>query len=230
MTMNSLLDPLRRRPLTSLLCMFSLISLGVMTSTYRDHQRAAAQQPSDRNDMHKQRTHTHIRSNHSNNNNNVQRIALLGERNSCTNWMTTEELTKCYPQVEATPDLTRWKHWFQEDDSIRGVQHNNTLVLAKFRNVYDWLESMRLRPHNMPMHMNQDWYTFVTTAWTMPQPDRDLNMSNKTGSVCQSDFEYHQVISCVKGTVPNKRHHSNSNWPPKNRQLRSEYGEQWHLA
>mmetsp|Transcript_27838 Transcript_27838/g.43201 ORF Transcript_27838/g.43201 Transcript_27838/m.43201 type:complete len:341 (-) Transcript_27838:191-1213(-) len=229
MTMNSLVDPLRRRPLTSLLCIFSLFSLGFMTSTYRD-QRAAQlsknKQPSDHN-MHKQRTHTHIRSNNNDNNNNnngdgVRRIALLGERNSGTNWM-TEELTKCYPQVEVTPDLTRWKHWFQEDDSIRGVQHNNTLVIAEFRNVYDWLESMRLRPHNMPMHMNQDWYTFVTTAWTMPRPERDLNMSNKTGSVCQSDFEYHQVISCVKGTVPSKRHHSNSNWPPKSRQLRSEY-------
>lgn len=87
------------------------------------------------------------------------------------------------------------------------------------------------------MHMNQDWLTFLTTAWTMPRPERDLELDvlqyfNSTTEIeddkedghrriCQSDFEYHQVISCVKGTVPKKRsHHGHFR---KHRRLRSEY-------
>lgn len=99
-SMNSLIDPLRRQPLTAIVCIFSLFSLGFIASSYRDSVNTQAQQrkqPS--NDMHKQRIHSHMRGN--SNDNGVQRIALLGERNSGTNWM-TDELTNCYPHVEVS--------------------------------------------------------------------------------------------------------------------------------
>jgi len=124
--------------------------------------------------------------------------------------------------------------WFQEDiptdyAAVANARDSleSTIVIAEFRNVYDWIESMRNRPHNMPSHMHQDWYTFVTTAWTMPRPERDLlllNDDNATahldGRICQADFKYNQVISCVKGTVPSK---SNQNKVKTSRLLRSEY-------
>ena len=86
----------------------------------------------------------------------VKRIALLGERNSGTTWLYSE-LEKCFPMVNVTPALTRWKHWFQEDIDTEYTRFQNdtmtyrstdpsTLVIAEFRNVYDWVESMRNRP------------------------------------------------------------------------------------
>ena len=90
----------------------------------------------------------------------------------------------------------------------------------------------------MPMHMNQDWMTFLTTAWTMPRPERDLKLDvlqylNSTSingesnteihhRICQSDFEYNQVISCVKGAVPKNRSHD-GHVRHQRRRLRSEY-------
>mmetsp|Transcript_4282 Transcript_4282/g.8297 ORF Transcript_4282/g.8297 Transcript_4282/m.8297 type:complete len:204 (-) Transcript_4282:271-882(-) len=61
---------------------------------------------------------------------------------------------------------------------------------------------MRATPHNMPNHNGLEWPAFVTTPWTMERPDRDINLSVKEGHICQQNFTYTEVISCVEGTVP----------------------------
>ena len=104
---------------------------------------------------------------------------------------------------QTTPSLHRWKHWFQEDPS---QVFEDTLVVLVSINPYDWIDAMQRVPHNMPMHMMNDWKTFLTTPWTMERPERDLIFQNTTGNVCQHDFKYNQVISCIPGTPPKGRY------------------------
>ena len=86
------------------------------------------------------------------------------------------------------------------------------MVVTISINPYDWVEAMMRVPHNMPAHMMGDWYEFLTRPWTIERPERDLVLSGETGNVCQHDFRYDQVISCIPGS------------PPKGqRSLRSEY-------
>lgn len=95
----------------------------------------------------------------------VERIALLGERNTGTRWMTTE-LAKCFPTLNVQPRLVRWKHWFQHDlPHTDGSPQETTLVVAQFRNVYEWIEAMRKVPHHAPLHLRNKWKTFVTKPW-----------------------------------------------------------------
>mmetsp|Transcript_24034 Transcript_24034/g.36071 ORF Transcript_24034/g.36071 Transcript_24034/m.36071 type:complete len:380 (-) Transcript_24034:945-2084(-) len=126
----------------------------------------------------------------------VTQISLLGERNSGTNWM-TEELTKCFPNLTVKPRLVRWKHWFQHDDGRN--DRNTTLVVAQFRNPYDWTEAMRKVPHHSPLHVRLSWKDFVTKPWTMPRPLRDIQVKDKSGPMCYEKFHYHQLISCIRG-------------------------------
>lgn len=61
---------------------------------------------------------------------------------------------------------------------------------------------MRIVPHHSPMHLRLDWKTFVTREWTMPRPDRDLTITNKTDVICQERFSYNQIVSCIPGKKP----------------------------
>ena len=90
----------------------------------------------------------------------VKQISLLGERNSGTNWM-TDELKQCFPNLTVKPRLVRWKHWFQHDD---GKEHNTTLVVAQFRNPYDWIAAMQKVTHHSPLHIRLHWNEFVTVS------------------------------------------------------------------
>ena len=129
----------------------------------------------------------------------VTRIALLGERNSGTRWIYSE-LNKCFNHtLTVTRDLVRYKHWFQHDD---GRPHSNVLVISMFRDPYFWVEAMRRVPHHSPLHLNLEWQEFVTKPWTMPRPERDLKYQNETGPVCQQQFHYNEIISCVPGEKP----------------------------
>lgn len=129
-----------------------------------------------------------------------QRIAFLGERNSGTNWM-SDVLTKCFPTIKVTTHLIRYKHWFQEDDH---KSHNPVLVIAQFRNVFEWTEAMRQVPHHSPYHLELDWKEFVTKPWTMPRPKRDKIYANSNEKVCFEKFRYDQLISCVEGSREDK--------------------------
>ena len=125
-----------------------------------------------------------------------QRIALLGERNTGTRWMTSQ-LTKCFPTIKVTSRLIRWKHWFQEDDH---KSHNPTLVIAQFRNIFEWTEAMRNVPHHSPYHLKLSWQEFVRRPWTMPRPKRDLVHKDSDGQVCYEKFRYNELVSCVEGS------------------------------
>jgi hypothetical protein len=134
----------------------------------------------------------------------VDRISILGERNSGTRWM-TKELRKCFPQVEVKSELQRWKHWFQEDD---GQEHLTTLVVAQFRDPYYWAEAMRHVPHHAPNHQHmsgdskKEWMDFMTKDWTLgKRPKRDLELKNKDEhGICYENFNYNELESCIEGS------------------------------
>lgn len=135
----------------------------------------------------------------------VDRISIIGERNSGTRWM-TKELQRCFPTVEVKSDLVRWKHWFQEDD---GKEHLTNLVVAQFRDPYYWAEAMRHVPHHAPNHQGyvgnskKDWLEFMTKEWTLgKRPKRDLEMTNKDQpGVCYEHFNYNELESCIEGSA-----------------------------
>jgi hypothetical protein len=76
------------------------------------------------------------------------------------------ELAKCFPTLNVQPRLVRWKHWFQHDlPHTDGSPQEATLVIAQFRNVYEWIEAMRKVPHHAPLHLRKRWKAFVTKPW-----------------------------------------------------------------
>jgi hypothetical protein len=131
-------------------------------------------------------------------------LHLIGERHSGTKWM-TKHLNECFGKsIEVSPRLTRWKHWFQEE--LPGGQ-NKSVVVAQFRQVYNWVEAMRLKPYHSPMHFFKNWSDFVTTEWAMPRYGSDLgkNFSDSdftkvhwTESPCQNKFPPNQIIPCLR--------------------------------
>jgi hypothetical protein len=107
--------------------------------------------------------------------------------------------------------LTRYKHWFQYDNPEK--YPHDTLVIAQFRNPYDWLKAMEHVPHHSPAHLrthlnsslsskqaDNDWKVFLTKEWTTERVGKDLElMGNET---CQDDFLYKDVVSCVLEPLP----------------------------
>ena len=77
---------------------------------------------------------------------------------------------------------------------------HDTLVLAQFRNPYDWLEAMRNVPHHSPAHLKLKWEEFIEKEWSMPRIGLDLNMTEH--DACQEDFDYNQINSCTVEPLP----------------------------
>ena len=150
----------------------------------------------------------------------VLRVALLGERNSGTTWI-TEELQSCFPTLNVTPSLIRHKHWFQKDD--RTEPRMNTVVVVMVRNPYDWILAMRKRPHHATNHLHiQDYKEFVSKPWTLEgntRPMRDLPYANLSGPICQEGFSYKEIIPCLRSkqkSLDMEEHlHSFSAWDPQ---------------
>jgi hypothetical protein len=107
--------------------------------------------------------------------------------------------------------LTRYKHWFQYEDPKK--YRHDTLVIAQFRNPYDWLKAMEHVPHHSPAHMRtkegssvhsitseNDWKIFLTKSWTMERVGMDLLLPPNT--TCQEGFRYQDIISCVEEPLP----------------------------
>lgn len=117
--------------------------------------------------------------------------------------------------------LTRHKHWFQHENDT--AYDHDTLVLAQFRNPYEWLKAMEHVPHHSPAHLRtqpnidmdvlrnrssagNDWNIFLTKPWTTARVGLDLEMyGNET---CQDNFPYKDIISCALEPYP----HSYYNW------------------
>ena len=97
------------------------------------------------------------------------------------------------------------------------------MVVLVSINPYDWIDAMRRVPHNMPAHMMDSWYDFLTLPWTTNRPEADFVLNATEGNICQHDFKYSQVISCIPGKVPNK------NRLYRDRRLRSEFQPMYEL-
>mgnify|MGYP005843947633 CR=1 FL=1 len=94
--------------------------------------------------------------------------------------------------------FSRYKHWFQPNDPFR--YPHDTLVIAEFRNPYDWLMAMHHVPHHSPAHAGVDWKTFLTKTWTTKRIGLDLKL--KGDEMCQHHFQYRDLISCIHKPEP----------------------------
>mmetsp|Transcript_30620 Transcript_30620/g.46987 ORF Transcript_30620/g.46987 Transcript_30620/m.46987 type:complete len:344 (+) Transcript_30620:279-1310(+) len=130
----------------------------------------------------------------------IRQISILGERNSGTRW-TYAHLADCFNEtgIHVTRNLARYKHWFQYENSSRYPA--DTLIVAQFRNPYDWIEAMHKVPHHSPSHMNLDWKEFVTKTWTTERFGTDLNITDPL-HMCQEHFYYRDIISCDLNPKP----------------------------
>eukprot|EP00533_Pseudo-nitzschia_delicatissima_P001735 CAMPEP_0116084454 /NCGR_PEP_ID=MMETSP0327-20121206/3810_1 /TAXON_ID=44447 /ORGANISM="Pseudo-nitzschia delicatissima, Strain B596" /LENGTH=304 /DNA_ID=CAMNT_0003575399 /DNA_START=39 /DNA_END=950 /DNA_ORIENTATION=- len=133
----------------------------------------------------------------------IKMIALLGERNSGTRW-TSSHLEECFGHaIEVRTKLTRYKHWFQYPAPYR--YPHETLVIAQFRNPYDWLKAMQHVPHHAPDHLqyrpDDRWMEFLTSTWTMDRIGTDLT-NQSYARRCQEHFEYKDIISCDVEPLP----------------------------
>ena len=94
--------------------------------------------------------------------------------------------------------LSRYKHWFQYNNP-KAYPHD-TLVLAQFRNPYDWLKAMQHVPHHSPEHISKHWSVFLSKPWTMDRIGSDLLLTGN--EICQENFHYRDIISCVREPLP----------------------------
>lgn len=131
-------------------------------------------------------------------------ISLIGERHSGTNWI-TDHLQECFgDQLQIKVRYARFKHWFQFD--YQQVKENSTVVVAMFRDPYDWVNAMQQRPHHAHNHIRLPWKEFVTRAWRGPRKENDENWVRKAGGVgeaiaeagssCISNYKWNEVIPC----------------------------------
>ena len=99
--------------------------------------------------------------------------------------------------------MTRYKHWFQYPGYYR--YPHDTLVIAQFRNPYDWLKAMQHVPHHSPAHLqyrnDKYWKEFLSTTWTMERVGTD-RWDNYSGGPCQDHFQYSDIISCAVEPLP----------------------------
>lgn len=132
----------------------------------------------------------------------ILQVSVLGERNSGTRW-TWGHLSQCFNHsIEVKTKLTRYKHWFQYPGYYR--YPHDTLVIAQFRNPYDWLKAMQHVPHHAPAHLpfrhDEHWKEFLSTPWTMERIGTDR--FNNLTEPCQEHFDYRDIISCAVEPLP----------------------------
>lgn len=146
--------------------------------------------------------HKIVSKNNNNNNNKknkrqqlVDAIHFLGERHSGTNWI-YDHLVECFGyEMMPLRSLSRFKHWFQFENPKR-IHAKRALILAQFRDPYDWVESMREIPHHAPVHVGLEWKDFVLKPWTMDRWGADLNITDMEGQICGQSFRYNEIIPC----------------------------------
>lgn len=140
--------------------------------------------------------------------NSIKSINLIGERHSGTKWI-TQHLEECFgKQVAVDQRYTRWKHWFQYDDTASdekiGREENyhptkSSMVVAMFRDPYTWVNSMRKVPHHSPSHFDLDWKSFVTKPWSMPRRKGDkelIKSGSQYSATCLHRFVFNEAMPC----------------------------------
>jgi len=143
----------------------------------------------------------------------AMRIALLGERHSGTNWI-TDYLTACFQEdIQVTNTYTRFKHWFQDEDLLT-IPENSVVVVAMFRDPYDWVEAMRVKPHHAHDHVKwvnkqkgkswarNKWRDFVTKPWAGQRGPGDRKIIQTPGGrenvTCEANYKFDEWIPCVE--------------------------------
>jgi hypothetical protein len=154
------------------------------------------------------------------------RLVVLGERHSGVPWV-TKYLKDCYPNAHVGSTLQRVGYFFQDEPSVGTASplynHPSTILVHVVTNPYDWVQRMRLFPEYTPNHVvwekEEDdpssssltllpWKQFLEKPWTMdPRPARDEPFHDKTGNICQMNFPWNRVVSCVEApSDPNGKH------------------------
>jgi hypothetical protein len=118
-------------------------------------------------------------------------------------------LKKCFAHsLPIKIKLTRYKHWFQYPGYSR--YPHDTLVIAQFRNPYDWFKAMQHVPHHSPNHLqyraDKYWKQFLSKEWTMPRIGTDR--WNNSTEPCQEHFEWNDLISCPVEPLPKSSYKS----------------------
>ena len=153
----------------------------------------------------------------------VEQIIVLGERHSGTDELTSY-LTTCFVDIKVTDTYKRYKHWFQEEDLTR-VPENSAVVVAIFRDPFDWVQAMRVEPLHAHDHLrwyrrpnNNDrrhidpkipwtklarplgWKDFVTRPWIGQRGSMDKNTSRTNRGMnnaeCLDHYTYYDVSPC----------------------------------
>ena len=128
-------------------------------------------------------------------------LYLIGERHSGTNWI-ADQLKGCFPDMKPSTQFTRYKHWFQDEQLKRKSTDSPAIVVAMFRNVYDWVHVMHTAPHHAPAHLYMDVDKFLEKPWAMDRPRRDKAVKNQKDSQCMQMFGYNDIVPCIKGIEP----------------------------
>jgi len=135
-------------------------------------------------------------------------IHIIGERHTGTLWL-QHQLENCFgDQIKIYPSLSRYKYWFQIDDPTKDYG----LVIATFRNVYDWILAMIDKPLHAPLHYNaharkpMSEKDFLQKKWSLSKKewdsylkdDRDtfLHIHGIDKHLCYDNFTFFDVTPC----------------------------------
>jgi hypothetical protein len=130
--------------------------------------------------------------------------------------ITNSHISACFNHsIIVKKELSRYKHWFQYKNYTK--YPHDTLVLAQFRNPYEWLKAMEHVPHHAPAHLrtqigadllhhsaNNDWQIFLTKPWTTERVGADLLMHGD--ELCQEEFRYKDIVSCSVEPLPHSHY------------------------
>jgi hypothetical protein len=83
---------------------------------------------------------------------------------------------------------------------------NSVVVVALFRDPFDWVWAMKERPHHAHDHIGLPWLEFVTKPWMGKRGPHDRNITQMPGMketvTCFSQFSFVEVMPCSKEDSP----------------------------
>jgi len=119
-----------------------------------------------------------------------------------------------------TNQYARFKHWFQ-DGELSAMPDDSAVVVAMFRDPYNWVEAMRVEPHHAHEHIRWnsttidyekgwhaqggtplEWKEFVTKPWYMERGPVDRNIADANArreADCIEGYSFGDVVPCTPG-------------------------------
>lgn len=102
-------------------------------------------------------------------NHSPQLIVLIGERHSGTNYLENFLKANLISEYHTFDhNLFNYKHWFQFPGRFSLVKRMDTLVIAVFRNPYDWLLAMHGVCWHCAYFETLPFSQFLTAVWKLP--------------------------------------------------------------